>query len=127
MKQLKTVYNRGLSDGYYLGRLLPEWSGHSGNNSTDERIFVGLINHYFNKAKVAELNIQAHEIKKGDRIVIIGKTSGVIHRNIKEIMRDEKFIEITEKSDMVTIPMKERVRHNDKVYLIKQRKNVQES
>ena len=64
MKDLATVYNRGFSDGYYLGKTLPEWSGYSGNKSTEERVYVGIVNHYFDKAKIAELNIQAHEIKK---------------------------------------------------------------
>lgn len=121
MEELKSVYNRGFSEGYYLGRKLPEWSGDSGNKSTDEKIYVGEVNHYFGKAKVAELNILAHELKKGDRFVIMGKTTGALFGQVEEMMKDEAPVENSGKPSLVTIPLAETVREHDKLYLLKTR------
>lgn len=121
MKELKSVYNRGFSEGYYLGRKLPEWSGDSGNKSTDEKIYVGEVNHYFGKAKVAELNILAHELKQGDRFVIMGKTTGALFGQVEEMMKDEAKVESSGKPSLVTIPLAETVREHDKLYLLKTR------
>lgn len=121
MKRLDSVYNRGFTDGYYLGKALPDWSGYSRNRSTDERVFVGLVSHYFPKPGVAELQIQAHEVKKGDRLVIMGKSTGVLEVTADCIIRDEQEIDQTERSDLVTIQVPERVRKNDKIYLLRKR------
>ena len=121
MEELKSVYNRGFSEGYYLGRKLPEWSGDSGNKSTDEKIYVGEVNHYFGKAKVAELNILAHELKKGDRFVIMGKTTGALFGSVEEMMKEEVQVESSGKPSLVTIPLAETVREHDKLYLLKSR------
>jgi putative protease len=121
MKKLESVYNRGFTDGYYLGKKLPEWSKNSGNKSTEERIFAGLVSHYFDKSQIAELDLQAHEITKGDKLLIIGKSSGVVYADVDEMMKDEKLIEKSGKQTKVTLSITQKVRKNDKVYLLKKR------
>ncbi len=121
MEELKSVYNRGFSEGYYLGRKLPEWSGFSGNKSTDEKIYVGEVSHYFPKAKAAELNTLAHEIKKGDRFVIIGKTTGAVYGSVENMLKENVSVETSGKQCLVTIPLAETVREHDKIYLLKSR------
>lgn len=121
MKELATVYNRGFCDGYYLGKPLPEWSSPAGNKSTEERVFLGLINHHYPKAQIAEINLQAYDLKKDDRLVIMGNNTGVVYADAKEIMLDEKLIQEAKRGSLVTIPIKEKVRKNDKVYLLKTR------
>jgi len=118
MERLKTVYNRGFCEGYYMGKKLPDWCKTSGNISTDERVFVGRVVHHFPKANVAELDIQAHEVKKGDKLVIMGKTTGVVYCTIDEMMIDEKLIENSGKPAVVTIKIPEKVRRNDKIYIL---------
>lgn len=121
MEVLKSVYNRGFSEGYYLGRKLPEWSGFSGNKSADEKIYVGEVSHYFSKAKIAEINTLAHEIKKGDRFVIMGKTTGAVFGEVQRLVKDDVDVETSGKKCLVTLPLDETVRKNDKVYLLKPR------
>lgn len=121
MKKLEAVYNRGFTDGYYLGKKLPDWSKNSGNKSSDERIFAGLISHYFDKSQIAELDLQAHEIKKGDRLVIIGKSTGVVYADVNEMKKDDEFVENSGKQTQVTLPLSTKVRKNDKVYLLRTR------
>lgn len=120
---LKTVYNRGLSKGnYYLGRELEEYSDTHGSKATKEKIFVGTIEKYFAKAGVAEMRVEAGEISVNDEIRIIGSTTGIYEGGIKEMRSaDMNPIERGTKSSIVTFPVTERVRTNDKVYLWKDR------
>ncbi len=127
MKDLATVYNRGFCDGYYLGRELPEWTKSKGNKATEERTFIGLIEHHFPKAKVAEFCIQAHPLEVGDKLVIMGKTTGVVFDEVKDMMKDEKHITKSEKPDMVTIPLKEKVRKGDRVFILRPPQNNENS
>lgn len=121
MDRLQKVFNRGFTDGYYLGKKLPDWSHNSQNKAEDQRHFVGIVNHYFAQPKIAELNVQAHEIKKGDRLVIMGKTTGVMYVDVDEMKREEEWIEESNRSDMVTVAVPDRVRKNDKIYVLKKR------
>lgn len=122
MKRLESVYNRGFTSGYYLGKELPDWTEDSGNKSTEVRVFAGLINHHFPKAGMAELKVQAHEVSKGDRLVIMGRTTGVEYVTVESLMRDEEVIEKSERQDMVTLPVSAKVRKGDKVYILRERK-----
>lgn len=121
MRELETVYNRGFTDGYYLGRKLPEWSGDPGNHATEERVFVGNVVHYYPRVGVAEVNIQAHELSCGDKYAIMGKTTGVLQGCVQEMKLDETYIEVSPKGQIITLPVQRAVRRNDKLYLLRKR------
>lgn len=123
MVELEKVYNRGYSDGYYLGKLLPDWSASSGSQATEEKEFIGTIDHYYPKTKIAQIKMQSGKMAKGDNILIIGKSTGAIRSLVENIKRDHQDISMAEKSDLITIPVEEKVKKNDKVYLVKARKN----
>lgn len=122
-KELESVYNRGLSKGnYYLGRELEEYSDTHGSKATKEKVFVGTIEKYFVKAGVAEMRIEAGEISINDEIRIMGATTGVYEGVINEMRSaDMSPIEKGVKNTIITFPVTERVRTNDKVYLWKDR------
>lgn len=119
MEQLKTVYNRGFTDGYYLGKLLPDWAASSGNQATEEKEHIGVVSHYFPKAEVAEIKVQAGALKIGDQIIITGKTTGIVRTEVTGMVKDEVSIQVANKGDIITLPIAKVVRDNDKVYLIK--------
>lgn len=128
IERLKKVYNRGFCDGYYLGKPLPDWSGFSGNRSKDQRVFVGLVKHYFARAGVAEIQLQAHPLKLGDKIVIIGGTTGVVYTDVTQIRNeDDKDVEEITHPHLITLPLADRVRSNDKVYILRKRKINEEN
>ena len=89
-EQLKTVYNRGFWDGYYLGRKMGEWSEQYGSQASKKKIYVGKVNNYFTKIGVAEVLVEATPLEKGDEIYIIGPTTGVYEGMVTEIRVDEK-------------------------------------
>lgn len=119
MKQLETVYNRGFTDGYYLGRKLPEWSGDPGNHATEERVFVGNVVHYYGRVGIAEIEIQANEIMKGDKYALMGKVTGLIQGNVEEMKIDDQFVEQSGKGVIITMRVPRLVHRNDKLYLIR--------
>ncbi len=119
IKDLETVYNRGFwQGGYYLGKKLGEWSGIESSKATKEKQFIGVAENYYIKNKVAAFKIQAGKINVGDEIVITGPTTGIIKMNIKSMRTDEGNVSSAEKGDVVTIPINEKIRKNDQVYVL---------
>lgn len=123
MEQLKQVYNRGFWTGYYLGQKLGEWTNTYGSVSTRQKIYVGKISNYFKKVNVAEILIETHSLEKGQNILIIGPTTGVVELQLNEIRFDDKVVEKVVKGQRCTVTVDNLVRRNDKVYLWIERKN----
>jgi putative protease len=116
--RLQRVFNRGFWDGYYLGRRLGEWSHHYGSVATERKIYVGKVTNYFSKLGVAEVKIEAHELHKNDKVLIIGPTTGVAELVAEEIRVDEITADICPKGKLCSIRVSELVRRNDKLYRI---------
>ena len=114
---LKSVYNRGLSDGYYLGRE-QGWSGNYGSKATKQKIQVGKVSHFYNKLGVAEIT-STGKVNVGDEYVIIGDTTGVVDGKIDEMRLDAGVIETVKPKDVFSIRVSKKVRKNDKIYLMK--------
>jgi len=117
-KRLKTVYNRGFWDGYYLGQKLGEWTKKYGSQATKRKIYIGKITNYYTKIKVAEVKIETHSLSVGDEIKILGPTTGVYEDTVKEIRVDLKNVEKTIKGEICSIPVKDLVRRSDKLYKV---------
>jgi putative protease len=117
--ELAKVYNRGFWEGgYYLGKKLGEWSSQSGSQATRTKVFVGLVENYYDKAKAVLINIVAKDVKVGDQIMITGPTTGIVKSKIENIRLEESDLKSAKKGQSVSIPVKDKVRENDKVYLI---------
>jgi len=119
-KELKTVFNRGFwNNGYYFGKKLGEWADSYGSKATKKKKFLGICLHYFDKKKIGYFNIQTNSIKLGDEILITGPTTGIVKEKVESIVIEKKSIEKAKKGDLITIPIKEKIRKNDKLFLIK--------
>ncbi len=118
IERLKTVFNRGFWDGYYLGRKLGEWSSEYGSKATKQKIYLGRGTNYYSKIKVAEFKIQTGSLKVDDEILITGPTTGVIQTIVKEIRFNEKSVEEVFKGQTISVPIEEKVRRADKLYKI---------
>jgi U32 family peptidase len=117
-ERLNDVFNRGFwENGYYLGEKISEWNDSYGSKSKKVKIQIGKVNNYFNKNKIAEIEIFSNELKVGDEILIIGPTTGVIKDKVKKIVFDNKEFKKISKGSEITIPIKEKVRKNDKLFL----------
>jgi len=117
--RLSTVFNRGFWDGYYQGARLGEWSDVYGNKATRTKTYVGKVTNYFANIGVAEILVESESFKVGDSVIISGPTTGVIEMEIPEIRVDLKSVPSAGKGDLCSIPVKERLRRSDKLYLWK--------
>ena len=118
INRLKTVYNRGFWDGYYLGRKLGEWTGQHGSMATKRKEYVGKVTNYFRKLRVAEILMETGSLKPGDAIYIQGPTTGSLEITIQEIRVDLKNVNKTVKGDQCSIPVSPFLRRADKIYKI---------
>ena len=116
--KLKTVFNRGYWDGYYLGKKLGEWSGKYGSSATKRKVYIGKGINYFGKIGVAEFLIESQSLTVGDDIIITGPTTGVIEYKVEEIRVDLKNVDSSTKGEYCSIPIKLKVRRADKLYKI---------
>lgn len=115
-RRLATVFNRGFWDGYYLGRTLGEWSDRYGSSATEKKVYVGKGQKYFSKLGVAEFYIEACEIEEGDRLIIIGPTTGALYVTATSIHGNKGPVKVGKKGMCVAIPVPEKVRPSDKLY-----------
>jgi putative protease len=116
--RLKTVYNRGFWDGYYLGRKFGEWSEKYGSQATTQKLYIGRINNYFSKLSVAEIHIDTYDLQTGDNILSTGPTTGVIPMQVTEIRVEDKVVNASVKGEDCSIAVGSVVRRGDKVYKI---------
>ena len=117
--KLASVFNRGFWDGFYLGAPVGELTQHYGSQATEKKIYVGKCLKYFAKAQVAEFLVQAQDFSLGEKLLITGPTTGAIYVTPEEILEDgTKLTEIKKGMD-ITFKIAEKVRENDKLYVVR--------
>lgn len=116
ISKLKTVYNRGFWEGYYLGAKLGEWTKNYGSSATKRKVYVGKITNFFKNINVAELLIETGEISLGDNVFVIGPSTGVVEICLSEIRLEDKVSNCVTKGSRCSIPTTIVLRRNDKVY-----------
>ena len=116
--RLRSVFNRGFWDGYYLGKRLGEWSHKYGSSATKKKIYIGKGTKYFSKLGVAEFVMETQNLKIGDEILITGPTTGAISQIVEEIRVNLKPVSETIKGEHFSIKVQEKIRPSDKLYKI---------
>lgn len=120
LDKVKSVYNRGFSSGFYFG--LPtddDWAKSYGSTAKTRKVYAGKILHFYNKINVAEVSIEAHELKKGDKIIVQGQTTGVFEQKLKSMEINHKKTDKAKKGKVIAIKLEKKARANDKLFIIK--------
>lgn len=116
-EKLSTVFNRGFWDGYYQGQKLGEWSEKYGSSATEKKVYVAKGVKYFSRLGVGEFYVEAGEINVGDRLLLVGPTTGVHYLTATEIhFADKGAIQTAKKGQVVSIPVPDKIRPSDKLY-----------
>jgi len=118
---LATVFNRGFWDGYYQGARLGEWCEVYGSKATEKKVYVGKCLKYFSKIGVAEFLIENDPLNVGDKMLVTGTTTGALIQTVDEIRFDLQPVEEAVRGQHVSIKTSERVRPNDKLYVLQRR------
>ncbi|MCK9595916.1 U32 family peptidase [Candidatus Pacearchaeota archaeon] len=121
IKELEKIYNKGYSSGFYLKMpTADDFAKIEHSASGEKKHFVGKVVHYFDKAQVAAIKLVSN-LNVGDKIVIIGNTTGIINSEVTSIEIKNKKVSKAKKGDEIGIKIPTKVRQNDEVYVIKKR------
>lgn len=117
-ERLATVFNRGFWDGYYLGQHLGEWNRKYGSSATEVKMYVGRCTDYFSNLGVGEFLIEAAEIEQGDKLLVMGPTTGAEFFTLDDARVDLKTVQRVPKGVKVSFKTPCKVRRSDKLYKI---------
>lgn len=120
LKKLDTVYHRGRSSGFFLGKPINEWTSSYGSQATTKKIHIGRVLSYYKRIGVAEIIIQANKnIKIGDDLIFQGPTTGSREEKIISMEKNHFSIKKASQGEKIAIKISAMVRKNDEVYLVK--------
>jgi len=117
IEELKKVYNKGFSSGFYLG--LPtsdDFALAEHSEAAEKKHFVGKITYYYPRINVGTIKLVS-KLKVGDDLIIIGKTTGLKKAEVKRIEIQKKPVQFGKKGQEVGVKLP-KVRKNDEVYVI---------
>jgi putative protease len=115
-ERLRSVFNRGFWDGYYLGQRLGEWSSKYGSGAMKKKVYVAKALKYFGGLGVAEFEMESHSLKVGDEILITGPTTGAVMQTVDEIRVELNPVDETVKGEHFSLKTKEKIRPSDRMY-----------
>ena len=121
--ELSEVFNRGFWDGYYQGARLGEWSSVYGTQATRRKIYLGKVTNWFDRIGVAEISVETADLHRGDRLMVIGPTTGVVEFDAADIRLEFDPVELAPKGSRcsVSVPLDlcpdGKLRRGDKVFL----------
>ena len=93
-ERLGEVFNRGFWDGYYQGAKLGEWSDVYGSQATRRKVYLGKVTNWFSKLGVAEIRVETRDLRKGERLMAIGPTTGVAEFTAGDIRLERDPVEL---------------------------------
>jgi putative protease len=93
-----------------------DWTNSYGSSATKRKVYLGKITNYFTKINVAEIKLESGNLDKGDTILIIGPTTGVIEYTVEEIRVDLKETSGALKGELCSVKIADLLRRSDKVY-----------
>jgi len=115
-ERLRSVFNRGFWDGYYLGQRLGEWSSRYGSHATKRKEYVAKCVNYFKNIQVAEFVMESGSLRVGDEILITGPTTGALFQTVQEIRVALSPVNETVKGEHFSIQTTEKIRPADRMY-----------
>jgi U32 family peptidase len=119
LEELKGVYNRGFSSGFYFD--VPsseEYAVTYGSVATTKKEYIGKVINYFKQPKAAYIQLDSGNLEVGEEVLIIGKTSGVVEIKLDKMLDEEIEIIRAEKGKRVTFICEQQVRPHDMVYKV---------
>ena len=125
--ELKKVYNRGFTSGFYFKRMTEEDHQHKSpsNLSHYRYIKVGEVSDYDQKTNISTISLDNGYLSKNDDIIIMGKkTDTYIHQYVEKIWNRGKLVNKTQRGTSnkkvnINLEVKDNVIGNglDKVYV----------
>ncbi len=120
IENLKKVYNRGFSSGFYLKMPTADDFSFSENGEQKERKeFVGKAYKYWQKVGAASVKMNAGKLKVGDSVYLIRDDEAIKKAVVKSIELEKKSVRVAKKGDDVGINFGTEVKNGTEIYLIR--------
>ncbi len=104
LENLKRVYHRGFSSGFYLGTpTSDDFSFSEHGEQSEKKAFVGKVYKYWKRHGVCSVLMNAGRLKVGDEVYLIGNELGVRRAVVKSIELEGKRVEIAGKGDDIGV------------------------
>ena len=81
-------------------------------------MYAGRCTKYFTKLGVGEFLVENEPVRRGAKILVTGPTTGALIQVADSIHGDNGELEVGERGMLIAIKTNERVRPNDKLYLL---------
>ncbi len=118
-KQLESVFNRGFSKGFFFSKpSARDLATKQGSRQTQKRKQIGIVTNFYAKAMVAEVKL-IESISKNDKLLFQGKNT-FFEQPVFSMQINHKNVEKVSKGRFVGIKVSERVRKNDRIFLLKE-------
>ena len=121
IEELKKVYNRGFSSGFFLRvPTADDFSTSEHGEQREKKIVAGRVEKYWPNIEVAAVRILAGNLKIGDEIYIQGDETGIIRNRIERMEINKKPVKEARKGEAVGIKTGKCYKGDD-VFLIKEK------
>ncbi|HEX3075099.1 MAG TPA: U32 family peptidase [Ignavibacteriales bacterium] len=104
LEELKKVYNRGFSSGFYFDYPSSEdYANIYGSVASTRKEYAGKVINYYKKTGIAHIRMESGSIGLNDELLIIGPTTGVAELKPSEMMKDGSSVNEALKGDDITL------------------------
>lgn len=122
-EDLDTVYHRGSSSGFFLGKPISEWTDNYGSEATQKKVYVGKVSNFYKKIGVAEFEIKGGVgVNVGDTVIFQGPLTGSKEEKISSLEIEHKQIQSAKQGDKVAVKIQSTVKIHDEIYIVKSSK-----
>ena len=120
IENLKKVYNRGFSSGFYLKMpTADDFSFSENGEQTERKEFVGKTYKYWQKVGAASVKMNAGKLKVKDDVYLIGGDEAIKKVVVKSIELEGKRVNVAKKGDDVGIDFGTKVKNGTEIYVIR--------
>lgn len=119
-ERLSTVFNRGFWDGWYQGATMLERTDRYGSRATKKKLYCGKCTGYYAKAGVGRFTVHGETIRPGDELLVCGPTTGAVFVRPEGLRVDDAEAAEAVKGDDVTFRVPEKIRENDRLYVMRE-------
>lgn len=119
--ELSKTFNRGFSDGFFMGKPVGDWTS-DGNRAALKKRILGHVLNYYSKLGVAEISIDDAPLCRGAKIQLEGETTGFLEFAADSIQMRGNPVDSAQKGDVVAVKVPQKVRRNDRLYILSDEK-----
>ena len=118
-ERLSTVFNRGFWDGWYQGATMLERTDRYGSRATKKKLYCGKCTGYYARAGIGRFMVHGETIRTGDELLVCGPTTGVVFVMLEGLRVDDVEADEAVKGDDITFRVPEKIRENDRLYVMR--------